>query len=231
MCQIHVRAKILFNLVMALFTVLNFQLILNKFSPPGNPHPQHCEPGPVAKEHTSWYNYVNKSSIHLQLILPEEWSVSSQLSKLLIKLQLHLEHCLGTRGEKARLQNPPNCVNKEKTECARAFLRPFWFWMGISKVTRWNGLEILVPKHLWKSKIGPLQQILDTKRYVSFFLGHPVYWNFYIDINEVGRGIEVHNFCALLCIYTFVFCADIFYFFTNTISQIKGIWLHRFFVP
>ena len=173
-CQIHARARILFNLVMALFTVLNFQLILNKFSPPGNPHPQHCEPGPVAKEHTSWYNYVDKSSIHLQLILPEEWSVSSQLSKLLIKLQLQLEHCLGTRGEKARLQNPPNCVNKEKTECARAFLRPFWFWMGISKVTRWNGLEILVPKHLWKSKIGPLQQILDTKRYVSFFLGHPV---------------------------------------------------------
>ena len=173
-CQIHVRAKILFNLVMALFTVLNFQLILNKFSPPGNPHPQHCEPGPVAKEHTSWYNYVDKSSIHLQLILPEEWSVSSQLSKLLIKLQLQLEHCLGMRGEKARLQNPPNCVNKEKTERARAFLRPFWFWMGISKVTRWNGLEILVPKHLWKSKIGPLQQILDTKRYVSFFLGHPV---------------------------------------------------------
>ena len=161
-------------ILLNLFTVLNFQLILNKFSPPGNPHPQHCEPGPVAKEHTSWYNYVDKSSIHLQLILPEEWSVSSQLSKLLIKLQLQLEHCLGTRGEKARLQNPPNCVNKEKTECARAFLRPFWFWMGISKVDRWNGLEILVPRHLWKSKIGPLQQILDTKRYVSFFLGHPV---------------------------------------------------------
>ena len=25
-----------------------------------------------------------------------------------------------------------------------------------------------------KSKIGPLQPILATKRYVSFFLGHPV---------------------------------------------------------
>ena len=179
---------------MALFTVLNFQLILNKFSPPGNPHPQHCEPGPVAKEHTSWYNYVDKSSIHLQLILPEEWSVSSQLSKLLIKLQLQLEHCLGTRGEKARLQNPPNCVNKEKTECARAFLRPFWFWMGISKVTRWNGLEILVPKHLWKSKIGPLQQILDTKRYVSFFLGHPVYNVFTFCVLKAGSAIDVNKF-------------------------------------
>ena len=32
-----------------------------------------------------------------------------------------------------------------------------------------NGLEILVPQHLWKSKIGPLQLILATKRYVTFF--------------------------------------------------------------
>ena len=45
----------------------------------------------------------------------------------------------------------------------------FFFWMGICKVPRCNGLEILVPKHLWKSKIGPLQLILATKRYVTFF--------------------------------------------------------------
>ena len=59
-----------------------------------------------------------------------------------------------------------------------AFFRPFLigilFWKGISKVPRCNGLKILVPKHLWKSKIGPLQLILATNRYVSFFLGHPV---------------------------------------------------------
>ena len=36
--QIHVRAQIWFNLLMALFRVLNFQLILNQISPPGNPH-------------------------------------------------------------------------------------------------------------------------------------------------------------------------------------------------
>ena len=47
--------------------------------------------------------------------------------------------------------------------------------MGICKLLRYNGLKILVPKHLWKSKIGPLQLILATIRYVPFFLGHPVY--------------------------------------------------------
>ena len=55
-----------------------------------------------------------------------------------------------------------------------AFFRPFLFWKGICKVHRCSELKILVPKHLWKSKIGPLQLILATKHYVTFFLGHPV---------------------------------------------------------
>ena len=38
----------------------------------------------------------------------------------------------------------------------------------------WIELEILIPKHPWKSKIGLLQPILAAKRYVTFFLGHPV---------------------------------------------------------
>ena len=29
----------------------------------------------------------------------------------------------------------------------------FRFWMGIVWVARWNGLEILIWKHMWKSKI------------------------------------------------------------------------------
>ena len=33
------------------------------------------------------------------------------------------------------------------------------FWMGMFKVFRWNPLEILIPKHMWKSQIGPLEQI------------------------------------------------------------------------
>ena len=56
-----------------------------------------------------------------------------------------------------------------------AFLRPFLFCKGICKVPRCNGLKILAPKHLWKSKIGALQLIWATKRYVTFFLGHPVH--------------------------------------------------------
>ena len=50
-----------------------------------------------------------------------------------------------------------------------AFLSPFRFWKGICKVASWIGLEILVPNHPWKSKIGPLQPILAAKCYVSFF--------------------------------------------------------------
>ena len=41
-----------------------------------------------------------------------------------------------------------------------AFLRHFRFLMGILKVPRWFGLKILILKHLWKSKIRPLEQIL-----------------------------------------------------------------------
>ena len=64
-----------------------------------------------------------------------------------------------------------------------AFLRPFLFCKGICKVHMCNGLEILVPKHLWKSKIGPIQLILATKCYVTFFLGHPV------DLYEISTQI------------------------------------------
>ena len=62
-----------------------------------------------------------------------------------------------------------NCVR------ARAILSHLRFWKGICKVASWIGLEILIPKHPWKSKIGLLQPILAAKRYVTFFLGHPVY--------------------------------------------------------
>ena len=44
-----------------------------------------------------------------------------------------------------------------------AFLSHFKFRKGICKEASWIGL-----------KIGPLQPILAAKRYVSFFLGHPV---------------------------------------------------------
>ena len=37
------------------------------------------------------------------------------------------------------------------------------------QVFRSNGLEILILKHMWKNKIGPLQQIWASKRYGTFF--------------------------------------------------------------
>ena len=35
--------------------------------------------------------------------------------------------------------------------------------------------QILIPKHMWKSKIGLLEQIWGQNPYGAFFLGHPVY--------------------------------------------------------
>ena len=39
------------------------------------------------------------------------------------------------------------------------FLGHLIFWIGMFKGFRSNGLEILIPKHMWKSIIGPLEQI------------------------------------------------------------------------
>ena len=49
----------------------------------------------------------------------------------------------------------------------------FRFRMDTIWVVRWNGLKILIPKHMWKSIIGPLEQILAKNRYGTFFLGAP----------------------------------------------------------
>ena len=59
-----------------------------------------------------------------------------------------------------------------------AFLR--YFWMGDIEVVRWNGVDFLVPKHLRKSKIGLLEQIWAKNPYVTFFLGHPVDFNYVV---------------------------------------------------
>ena len=50
-----------------------------------------------------------------------------------------------------------------------AFLGQLRFWMDTIWVARWNGLKILIPKHMWKSKIWLLEQKLDKNRYVTFF--------------------------------------------------------------
>ena len=57
----------------------------------------------------------------------------------------------------------PECALSVTCMSAPAFfalLRHFRFLMGMIQVSRWIGLEILILKHPWKSKIGPLEQIL-----------------------------------------------------------------------
>ena len=64
-----------------------------------------------------------------------------------------------------------NSIESIPLECFPAFLilSHFRFWKGIFTVASWIRLEIMVPKHPWKCKTGPLQPISATKRYASFF--------------------------------------------------------------
>ena len=66
-----------------LFTVLNFHLMMNQFSPQCSLHWhwQHCELAPVVKEHISWYNDVENHSSFANIITlavvgqhPTSWS-------------------------------------------------------------------------------------------------------------------------------------------------------------
>ena len=49
-----------------------------------------------------------------------------------------------------------------------AFLGQLRFWMDTIWVARWNGLKILIPKHMWKSKIRLLEPKLGENRYITF---------------------------------------------------------------
>ena len=61
--------------------------------------------------------------------------------------------------------------------------------MGDIEVARWNRVDFLVPKHLQKSKIGPLEQIWAKNPYVTFFLGHPVHTPQRLYIEHLGNLI------------------------------------------
>ena len=50
-----------------------------------------------------------------------------------------------------------------------AFLGQLRFWMDTIWVAKWSGLDILIQKHMWKSKIWLLEQKLDQNRYATFF--------------------------------------------------------------
>ena len=64
---------------------------------------------------------------------------------------------------------------ERRNSCVFGVLGYLSLWMGNIKVARWNGFEILIPKNMWKSKIGLLEQIWGQNPYDTFFLGHPVF--------------------------------------------------------
>ena len=116
--------------------------------------------------------------IDLKLSSPEKWLISCKPAHLLIKAQW------GDISASAH--------------AFLAFLGHLWFSMGNIKVARWNGLKILIPKHMWKSKIGLLEQIWGQNPYVAFFLGHPVWfwWSKWLcnkyhfdDLNDLATSI------------------------------------------
>ena len=79
------------------------------------------------------------------------------------------------KGDSVFISTSYGCGEILCTRVFFMFLGYLWFWTGNIKVARWNGLEILIPKHIWRNKIGLLEQIWAPNPYVTFFLGHPVY--------------------------------------------------------
>ena len=55
--------------------------------------------------------------------------------------------------------DPSSLLTALSADAFLVFLGHLIFWMGMFKVFRWNKLEILIPKHMWKSIIGPVEQI------------------------------------------------------------------------
>ena len=55
--------------------------------------------------------------------------------------------------------DPSSVLTALSADAFLVFLVHLIFWMGMFKVFRWNKLEILIPKHMWKSIIGPVEQI------------------------------------------------------------------------
>ena len=117
-----------------LFTVLNFHLMMNQFSPQCSLHWhwQHCELAPVVKEHVYWYNDVENHSSFANIITlavvgqhPTSWSSRNFNWNM-------SGNCLGA----ARcLQFSCLCWKKTKKNCVRArvfaFLSHIRFWKGI----------------------------------------------------------------------------------------------------
>ena len=64
------------------------------------------------------------------------------------------------------------------------FLGYLRFWLDTIWVARWKGLEILIPKHMWKSKNRPLEQIPAKTRYGKFFSVHPVCFSFLFGVSK-----------------------------------------------
>ena len=79
---------------------------------------------------------------------------------------IHRQHCRSHRLGLA-------CLCKDKSSsftnngwgendiraCVFGVFRALDILNGMFKVFRWNGLKILIPKHMWKSIIGPREQI------------------------------------------------------------------------
>ena len=125
-----------------------------------------------------FFQVVSKSITHKHYSYFEAW-ITEFLLSVLERYYDANKHRFGM-GCRCKVDSALSALHMtvEKFLCTRVFfmfLGYLWFWTGNIKVARWNGLEIMIPKHMWKSKIGLLEEIWAQNPYVTFFLGHPVY--------------------------------------------------------
>ena len=131
----------------------------------------------------SWHEMCFTGSRHISLISEQDLSSSStwSMASLLLQSQwlmwcvtvsfpapvIEKIKCTGTNilwplSIEIRPQVPNRDPPGSKVMSGHAFLAflgHFAFWMGMFKLFRWIGLGILIPKDMWKCKIGPLEQI------------------------------------------------------------------------
>ena len=131
----------------------------------------------------SWHEMCFTGSRHISLISEQDLSSSStwSMASLLLQSQwlmwcvtvsfpapvIEKIKCTGTNilwplsieiGTQVPNRDPPGS-KVMSGHAFLAFLGHFAFWMGMFKLFRWIGLGILIPKDMWKCKIGPLEQI------------------------------------------------------------------------
>ena len=103
---------------------------------------------------------VTSISVYNTVRSPQQRQGTPPVQEVIWKLKIHWFETFFTWEVVDQLQAwapPDQGAISASAHAFLAFWGYFWFSMGNIKVARWNGLEILIPKHMWKSKIRTLE--------------------------------------------------------------------------